>query len=64
MIIALLAPEFLLFLAINERFSADTLVGKVLEFHSHLAKPRMIDRVIPGRAKSINVSAQCPYVIQ
>jgi len=64
MIIALLAPELLLFLAINERVSAGILLKKVLKFHPHLAKPGMLDRYIPGRAKSTNVSTQCPYVVQ
>ena len=63
MILALLAPELLLFLAINERISAGILLKKVLGFHPHLAEPGMFDRYIPGRAESTNVSAQCPCVI-
>jgi len=64
MIVALLAPELLLFMAINERVSARTLLKKVLRVHPHLAEPGIRDRYIPGRAKSTDVSAQCPYVIQ
>jgi len=64
MIITLFAPELLLFMAISERISAGTLVKEVLKSHPHLAEPGMLDRYIPGRAKSTNVSAQCPYVIQ
>src|ERR1700749_745530 len=36
MLVALLAPEFLLFLAINERIDAGFVLGKVLEFHPEL----------------------------
>ena len=39
MIFALLAPEVLFFLAINERVDAEILLSKVLEFHPHLEKP-------------------------
>ena len=60
MILALLAPELLLFLAINERVSAGTLLKKVLGVHPHLAKPGMFDRKVHGRAESTNASAQCP----
>ena len=62
MFIALLAPEFLLFLAINERISANTLLKKVLKFHPHLDKPGMLAGVynwIRGRVKSKGVSVQC-----
>ena len=61
MFIALLAPEFLLFLSINERIKAGILLKKVLEFHPHLAKPGMFTRMydwIRGRAESKDVSAQ------
>ena len=68
MFIALLAPELLLCLAINEMISARVLLKKVLKFHPHLAKPGMLARVynwIRGRAGSKDVSAQCQaYMIQ
>ena len=66
MIIALYAPELLLFLAINELISADTLVEKVLAVHKRLTGPTLfasIRQYIRGRVKWIIVSAQCPYVI-
>jgi hypothetical protein len=62
MVIALLAPELLLYLALNERIRAGALVKKVLKFHPQLAKPGMLTRTynyIRGRAKSKDVSAQC-----
>ena len=68
MILALLAPEVLLFLAINERITAGVLLKKVLKFHPHLAKPGMFTRTynwICGRAEAKGVSAQFQsYVIQ
>ena len=45
MVFALLAPEVLLYLAINERIDAGYLLGKALEFHPDLAKPGMLARV-------------------
>src|SRR5258706_10964314 len=66
MFIALLAPELLLFLAINERISAGILLKKVLKFHPRLAKPGMLARMcsyIRGRAGSTKVSAHFHYVI-
>ena len=62
MFIALLAPEVLLFLAINERINAGILLRKVLKSHPHLVKPGMLAGVcdwIRGRVKSKDVSAQC-----
>ena len=59
MFIALLAPEVLLFLAINERIGAGMLLKKVLRFHPHLAKPGMFTRTynwIRGRPESKEVS--------
>src|SRR5258706_1141988 len=59
MVIALLAPEVLLYLAINERTNASILVKKALEFHPHLAKPRILSGMynrISGRAESKGVS--------
>jgi hypothetical protein len=60
MVIALLAPEALLCLAINERIRAGILLKKVLKFHPDLAKPGMLTRMfnyIRGRAMSKEVSA-------
>ena len=68
MFIALLAPEVLLFLAINERIAAGILLKKVLRSHPHLAKPGVFTRMynwFRGRAESKGVSAQFQaYVIQ
>ena len=68
MIIALLVPEVLLFLAINERITVRLVLKNVLEFHPELAKPGMFTRMynwIRGPAESKDVSAQCQaYVIQ
>ena len=66
MVIALYAPEFLLFLAINEIINADTLVERVLAVHKGLTGPRLLDSMgeyIGGRVKWLYVSNQCPYVI-
>ena len=62
MTLALLAPEFLLYLAITERITAGILLKKVLGFHPYLAKPGMLARVysyICGLGKSKEVSTQC-----
>jgi hypothetical protein len=59
MVIALLAPEYLLYLAINDRIDASILLKKVLEFHPDLAKPGMLSRMynyIRGRTKPKEVS--------
>ena len=68
MFIALIAPEVLFFLAINERIMAGVLLKKVLKFHPHLAKPGMFTRMynwIRGRAEPKDVSGQCQaHVIQ
>src|SRR6266404_5065670 len=45
MLIALLAPEVLLYLAISERVGAGILSKKALKFHPHLAKPGMVARI-------------------
>jgi hypothetical protein len=63
MVIALLAPEVLLYLAINERIRAGILLKKVLEIHPPLAKPGMLTRMLNyfrGRGMSKEVSAQRP----
>jgi hypothetical protein len=60
MVIALLAPEALLFLAINEKIRAGILLKKVLEFHPDLAEPGMLTRLfnyMRGQAMSKEVSA-------
>ena len=44
-VFALLAPEVLLYLAINERTDANFLLRKALEFHPDLAKPGMLARM-------------------
>ena len=68
MIIALLTPEVLLYLAINELITARVLVKQALKFHPHLAKPGMLAGMynwIRGRAESKDVSAHSQaYVIQ
>src|SRR5258706_13452327 len=66
MVLALLAPELLLFLAINERTNASILVKKALEFHPRLAKPGTLSGMynwISGRAESEGVSAQCQSLV-
>ena len=45
MVVALFAPEVLLYLAINEWINATALVKRTLAFHPHLAKPGMLARV-------------------
>jgi len=62
MILAFLAPEVLLFLAINERITAGVLLKKVWKFHGDLAKPGRLARMydwVRGRKKSKLVSDQC-----
>ena len=59
MIIALLGPELLLYLAINEMITARILLKQVLKFHPHLATPGMLARMykwIRGRAEPKEVS--------
>ena len=55
MVIALGAPEFLFFLAINELIGATALVKRVQAYHPHLAKRPTI--------RGLFVSAQYLYVI-
>jgi hypothetical protein len=60
MVLAFLAPEVLLFLAINEWITAGVLLKKVLKFHPQLARPGMLAHMynwIRGRAKSKDVSS-------
>src|SRR5258706_14385837 len=42
MFLALLAPEVLLYLAIIEKLTAQTLLEKTLKFHPHLASPECL----------------------
>ena len=61
MFIALLSPELLLFLAINEWITAGVLLREVLKFHPRLAKPTILARIhlwVRGRVESKGVSAQ------
>jgi len=62
MLIALLVPEILLYLAMYESINAGILLRKALKFHPHLAKPGALSRVyswIRGRVKSNDVSVKC-----
>jgi len=59
MAVALVAPEFLLLLALQERLVTSCLLEKVREFHPHLVKPGLLARMyhyIRGPAKSKYVS--------
>jgi len=57
MVVALFAPEVLLYLAINERIDATILVKRTLAVHPHLAKPGMLARLYNYiRVKLKNVS--------
>ena len=61
MILTLLAPEGLLYLAFNERMTAGILLEKVRKHHPHLIKPGLRARMedwISGRVKWQDVSAQ------
>ena len=60
-VIALILPELLLSLAINQQITAGILLGKVLEFHPNLAKPRLLTCVynwIHVRITSESISTQ------
>ena len=66
MIIALYAPELLLFLAINERVTAGTLLKVAVQYHPDLAEPGMfvsMYRYIRGLVEWIFVSLRCFYSI-
>ena len=63
MFISLLAPEFLLFLAINERIDAELLLKKVLEFHPHLAKPGMLPDMYNWIRRRADVSPPCQVFV-
>ena len=63
MAIALFAPEVLLFLAMNERMGATSLMKTVQEFHPSLIKPGMLSRVykyIRGKLKDVSTSYHPP----
>ena len=64
MIIALFAPEFLLFFAVNERIAAGILLKKVREFHPHLAKPGMLARMHNRIRKDVSTQCQAPATYQ
>ena len=67
MVFALLAPEVLLYLAVNERIRAGALLKQVFKLRPDLEKPRILARMYNyffGRGKSKDVSVQCQiYVI-
>ena len=59
MVLTLLAPELLLYLATNERISAGISLKKALKFYPRLVKlGKLAYNRIRGRAKSKEVSAQ------
>jgi len=65
MVVALLAPEVLLYMAINERFDATRLMKRALEFHPRLAKPGMLARVynyVRAKLKDVSVPYQASMI--
>jgi hypothetical protein len=58
MFFALLAPELLLYSAINERISAGNLLKKVHEFHPHLKRPGMLTSIYNWIRGRVNVCSQ------
>ena len=61
MAIALLAPEFLLLLALGERADATSLVKAAQKSHPHLVEPGMLSRVykyIRAKLNGVSVSYQ------
>jgi len=61
MVVALLAPEVLLYLAITEWLDATKLMKRALESHPHLAKPGMLARIynyIRAKLKHVSVPYQ------
>jgi len=65
MVVALLAPEALLFLAINERIDATVLMKRALDSHPRLAKPGMRARIynyIRAKLKHVSVPYQAPMI--
>ena len=67
MVFALLAPEVVLYLAVNERIKAGALLKRVLKLHPDLYQPGLLARIyncFRGQEKSKDVSTQCQiYVI-
>jgi len=65
MFLALLAPEFLLYTAINERINAGILLRKALKFHPHLAKPGMLvgvcNWICGGMKSKVDVSVKFQF---
>jgi len=64
-VIALLAPEVLLYLAINERVDATKLMRTALAFHPRLAKPGMLARVynyLRAKLKDVSVPYQASMI--
>ena len=62
MVVALLGPEFLLYLALHERIKAGAMLKRVLKFRTHLKKPGIFARMYShcgGPEISKYVSAQC-----
>ena len=58
-VFAFLAPEALLYFAVNERIRAGILLKRAFKLHPHLAKPGLLARMYNyfcGRAKSKHVS--------
>jgi len=65
MVVALLAPEFLLYLAINERINAAKLMKRTLDFHPRLAKPGMLAHLYNytrAKLKDVSVPYQAPII--
>ena len=59
LVFAFLAPEALLYFAVNERIRAGILLKRAFKLHPHLAKPGLLARMYNyfcGRAKSKHVS--------
>ena len=62
MILALLAPEYLLFLAMNKRVNASVLVKKVKKFHPDLAGPGVCARLSNWFRKDVSSLYQAPAI--
>lgn len=62
MVFALLAPEILLYLAVNERISAGILLKRVLKLHPHLAKPGILARMYNYFSKDVSTQFQLDVI--
>jgi hypothetical protein len=62
-IFTFLAPEFMLYIPINERINASILLEKVLRYHPHLAEPGVLARMYIWIRGRVNVSAQCQSTV-